>query len=82
MEGFSTLTQKGQVAIPKYIRERLKLKPSDRMRFTLQGGKIIAEPAFGVKEMLGIIPTKKIFSKKEYKTTIRKHVVKKYASHS
>ena len=76
------ITQKGQIAIPKSIRDQLNLKASDRVRFSVQDGKIIAEPAFGVKDMLGIIPAKKVVSKKEYKATVLKQVAKKYASRS
>lgn len=78
MDGFSTITQKGQVAIPKQIRDQLNLKPFDRVRFTLQEGKIIAEPASSINEMLGIISAKKVVSKKEYKKVIKKHILKKY----
>lgn len=31
----STLTSKGQTTIPKDIRERLRMKPGDRMTFTM-----------------------------------------------
>lgn len=82
MEGFSTITQKGQVAIPKQIRDQLNLKPFDRVRFTLQDDKIIAEPALRITDMLGLIPTKKIVSKKVSKETVKKHVLKKYARRS
>ena len=82
MDGFSTLTQKGQVAIPKSIRDKLNLKPSDRVRFTLQRGKIIAEPVFSADDMLGFVHTKKEVSKRELKQTIKNKVLKKHASHS
>lgn len=82
MDGFSTITQKGQVAIPKQIRDQLNLKPFDRVRFTLQEGKIIAEPTSSITDMLGIITAKKVVSKNEYKEAIKKHVLKKYARRS
>lgn len=82
MDGFSTITQKGQVAIPKQIRDQLNLKPFDRVHFTLKEGKIIAEPTFSINDMLGIISSKKAVQKKEYKEAIKKHVLKKYASRS
>ena len=82
MDGFSTITQKGQVGIPKSIRDQLHLKPLDRVHFTVEDGKIIAEPASSIHDMLGIISTKKVLSKKEHKATIIKHVLKKYVSRS
>ena len=33
MNGFSTITQKGQVAIPKAIRDYFNIKPSDKIYF-------------------------------------------------
>lgn len=36
----STVTQKGQVTIPKEIRQRLGLKPRDRVRFHVQEGAV------------------------------------------
>lgn len=82
MNGYSTITQKGQVAIPKQIRDHLGIKPFDKIRFTLWNGKIIAEPALTIHEMLGIIPAKKVISKKEQKEVIKKQILKKYAHRS
>ena len=79
MDGVSTLTQKGQVAIPKPIRDHLSLKAFDKIRFTIQNGKIIAEPVLSINAMLGIIPAKKILSKKEHKALVKKQILKKYA---
>ena len=36
----STVTQKGQVTIPAAIRERLGLKPRDRVRFEVENGTV------------------------------------------
>lgn len=35
MTGDTTLTSKGQTTIPKAIRDSLRIKPGDRMTFTL-----------------------------------------------
>ena len=35
MSGDTTLTSKGQTTIPKEIRDSLRIKPGDRMTFTL-----------------------------------------------
>ncbi len=78
MNGFSTITQKGQVAIPKAIRDYFDLKPYDKVHFTVQNGKIVAQPVLSIKEMFGIVLAVKILSKKQQKETIRKHILKKH----
>jgi len=78
MDGFSTLTQKGQVAIPKAIRDYLHLKPFDKVRFTTQDGKIIGEPVLGIEDMFGSVPVKKTLAKKDAKEMIKNQVLKKY----
>ncbi|OGH06396.1 MAG: hypothetical protein A2171_02275 [Candidatus Levybacteria bacterium RBG_13_35_9] len=82
MNGFSTITQKGQVAIPKAIRDYFDLKPYDKVHFTVQNGKIVAQPVLNIKDMLGIISTNKTISKNKQKEIIRKHILKKYEYNS
>ncbi len=53
MARFTTLTRKGQVTIPKNVRDRLGLKPHDKVEIVVEGdearlrkkGKTIAEVA-------------------------------------
>lgn len=82
MQGVTSITQKGQVVIPKSIRDQFKLQPSDKIRFSVKGNKIIAEPIPSVDDMYGIIKTKKVLSKQDMKKTIREAVVAKYANSS
>jgi len=82
MDGISTMTQKGQVAIPKGIRDYFNLKPSDKINFTVEGNKIVAKKILDIDEMMGIIPVKKPLSKQKIKALIRTQVLKKYASRS
>lgn len=42
-----TLSSKGQITIPKSIRERLRLKPGDQVSFVLRGDTVSLEPAAG-----------------------------------
>ena len=44
MTAHITLSSKGQIVIPKDIRDALRLKPGERLTVTLKGGKIIMEP--------------------------------------
>jgi AbrB family looped-hinge helix DNA binding protein len=41
---FSTLTRKGQITIPKPLRDRLGLHLGDRISFHLRGEEIILKP--------------------------------------
>lgn len=82
MQGVSTITQKGQVAIPKEIRDFFNLKASDKLHFSVEKNKIIAEPIPTVESMFGIIKTKKVLTKKEMKRIIRDAVVEKYENSS
>ena len=43
MTAHITVSSKGQIVIPKNIREALRLKAGERLAVTLKGGKIILE---------------------------------------
>jgi AbrB family looped-hinge helix DNA binding protein len=40
----ASLTSKGQVTIPKLIRERLKVKTGDRLDFVIEGEQVVLRP--------------------------------------
>lgn len=40
-----SMTQKGQVTIPRHIRESLGLRPHDRIEFALEGDHAVLRPA-------------------------------------
>ena len=58
----ATMTSKGQITIPKEIRERLHLKPHDRLTVSTDGDKAILHPIHGT-----ILGLKGIFLKKGMK---------------
>jgi AbrB family looped-hinge helix DNA binding protein len=41
----TSVSQKGQVTIPREIRSRLGIKPGDRVRFELEGDRAFISPA-------------------------------------
>ena len=82
MYGVSTITQKGQVAIPKVIRDYFNIKPSDKVSFTVEDDKIVAKKVSNIDHMMGIISVKVSLPKQEAKAIIRAKVLKKYASRS
>jgi len=57
----ATLTSKGQTTIPKDIRDRLHLKPGDRLEFVVQAdGRVLMIPAtIDVRALKGILPKPK-----------------------
>lgn len=78
MNGISTITQKGQVVIPKQIRDFFAIKPFDKIFFEIKEDKIIAEPVYSVDAMFGTIKTKKKITKRELKRLVRESVVSKF----
>lgn len=41
----STLTSKGQITVPRAVRERLGMKQGDRLEFAVEGERVILQPA-------------------------------------
>lgn len=56
----STMTSKGQVTIPKELRDELGLKPSDRVVFTSSGGGslMIRRKNLRVEDVFGMLADK------------------------
>jgi AbrB family looped-hinge helix DNA binding protein len=53
----SAITVKGQATIPKSVREHLRLKPGDRLKFFLHpDGTVVLLPKLPVSILRGIIP--------------------------
>ena len=78
MQLVTTVTQKGQVVIPKTIRDELNIKPFSKLRFNLLDSKIIAQPVLSVDEMHGFIPAREKLSKKKLKQIVKKNVLQKH----
>ncbi len=52
----STLTVKGQVTVPRGIREAMGWKPGDALIFTVEDGKVVVSRALDVDDLLGLVP--------------------------
>jgi antitoxin PrlF len=54
----ATMTSKGQVTIPKVVRERLGLKAGTRLHFTVDPtGRIVATPLnVRIEDLIGFLP--------------------------
>jgi AbrB family looped-hinge helix DNA binding protein len=71
----ATLTIKGQMIIPKAVREYLRLRPGDRMEFLLEGnGRVVLVPTVvDARELEGILPPpRKPVTIEKMKKVIRK----------
>ena len=77
MYGISTLTQKGQVVIPKPIRDKLGLKTADRIEFTLQNGRVVGKRVITIDEAYGMFTGSRRVTKKSDKQIIQEAVVEK-----
>lgn len=53
----ATLTSKGQVTLPKKVREALRIKPGDRLDFLLdgEGGVDVRPGRFDVRDLKGLL---------------------------
>ncbi len=57
VQNVTSLTSKGQVTIPKAIRDELGLRPFDKIRFTIFDGEVKIEKAYpSLRELAGSIP--------------------------
>ncbi len=70
----ATVTSKGQVTVPKPIRDRLKLHAGDRLDFVLEeeGKVILRKASIPIQELEGILcrANRKPVSLKEMKETV------------
>lgn len=55
----ATLTQKGQITIPKKIRQKLNLKPNHKIIFVMREGQIIMKPVRDILSLRGAVPVTK-----------------------
>ena len=51
----SGITSKGQTTLPKAVREALGVKPGDRVRYAILGGKVMIMPARPVSRLFGAL---------------------------
>lgn len=71
----ATLTSKGQVTIPKKVREFLRLKPRDRLQFLLRddGTVVVRHADLDVRDLKGLLhrPGMRVVSVDEMKDVVR-----------
>lgn len=51
----TTVTSKGQVTIPKAIRDFLHVQPNDRVDFVVVGDQVLVRPVRTLKDLRGVV---------------------------
>jgi len=77
----ATVTSKGQVTLPKEVRERLRLHEGDKVRFTLEDGEQIsvARAELSVRDLFGILgKPRRSATLEEMDQAVRRHAVERY----
>jgi AbrB family looped-hinge helix DNA binding protein len=74
----TTISSKGQVVIPKKIRDKLGLKSGHTLGVALTGKKIVVEPFVSPEEVFGMFGTKKPINKQAIKQSFKKQVKQKH----
>jgi len=74
----ATLTQKGQITIPKKIRQKLNLKPNHKIIFVMREGQIIMKPVRDILSLRGAVPV----TKEQDFNKIRQQVIKDIGEHN
>lgn len=59
MQVITTITQKGQITLPKIFRDKLLMGPFDRVVVTAGNGHIKVEPTFDILDIAGKYKAKK-----------------------
>ena len=76
MQAKAKVTIKGQVTIPKKIREQLNIKPSDFVLFVRKGNEVVIKPARTLLDLRGVIKTdKKIEDWEKVRDNAKKYVI-------
>jgi len=55
MDVAAKLTSKGQITVPKAVRDRLELEPGDQVLFRLEGGRAILARTQNFLDMAGTV---------------------------
>jgi antitoxin PrlF len=73
----STVTTKGQVTIPKRIRELLGINPHDKVDFIQDGNKIVLKPVRTLLDLRGAVSGKQAGDFAKERATAKKGVAER-----
>lgn len=72
MGAATTITTKGQVTIPKEIREELGLQPGDKVIFRKEGDNVVLKPASTLLDFRGSVKAERYISMAEAREIIKR----------
>ena len=78
MQLYSTVTQKGQVLIPKEIRDATGISLRGRVQFSVRGRQVLVQPVTPVDTMLGFIKAKLHFTQRDYTKVIEQESIRRF----
>ncbi len=71
---FATISSKGQITLPSDIRNKLDIKPKDKVEVIIRDGEIILKSVPSFRKLRGSIPGKKGSARRAMETAVSKHV--------
>ncbi|GBD40043.1 hypothetical protein HRbin37_02329 [bacterium HR37] len=77
MKESMTITVKGQVTIPKEIREFLNLKPGDKVIFEKEGNIVVLKPARTLLDFRGYVKSERYIPMEEARKIAKQKRAKK-----
>lgn len=78
LQNVRTITSKGQVTIPSELRDRFNLIPGGKVQFIISEEEIKVKPVPDLDDLMGSLPVKKKYDKKEARRLIREKAVDRY----
>jgi len=78
----SRIGPKGQVVLPKSVREALGVTPGDRVVFSLEGGRVVllSVPARTAAELRGILRVERPVDLKEARRAYQEHLAERFGA--
>ncbi len=75
----STVTTKGQVTIPKEVRDLLHIQPNDKVDFIIEGGRAILVPVKTLRDLRGAVTARPGATIAEERQTARRALADRVA---
>jgi len=71
---FTTVSSKGQITLPSDVRNKLDIKPKDKIEIVIKGEEIILRSVPSFRGLRGTISAKRGSARKAMEAAVSKHV--------